>query len=70
MDGTLGFTSEEIVALARAIEAAEERGDHQEAIRLSSLPWVEARHWLDAHGYAYVRDSAAGDAPGRAVPGR
>jgi hypothetical protein len=56
MDGTLSL--EEVAALARAIEAAEERGDGREAIRLSSLPWAQVHHWLDALGYAHVGDPA------------
>ena len=59
MDGTLSL--EEVAALAQAIEAAEERGDGREAIRLSSLPWAQVRHWLDALGYAHDRDPAEND---------
>jgi hypothetical protein len=58
MDGTLEFSLEEVAALARAIEAAEERGDSREAIHLSSLPWMQVRHWLDAHGYAHTAEDA------------
>lgn len=51
MDDTLTIRSDEIVALSRAIDAATDRGDTDEAIRLSSMTWEEARRWLDAHGY-------------------
>jgi hypothetical protein len=50
MDDTLTIRSDEIVALSRAIDAATDRGDTDEAIRLSSMTWEEARRWLDAHG--------------------
>jgi hypothetical protein len=61
MDGALFLSSEEVTALARAIEAAEWRGDNQEAIRLSSLPWAQVRHWLDAQGYARASDDVVED---------
>lgn len=51
MDDALTISSAEIVALSRAIDAATDRGDTDEAIRLSSMTWEEARRWLDAHGY-------------------
>jgi hypothetical protein len=51
MDNGLTISSDEFVALSRAIDAADNRGDTDEAIRLSSMPWQEVRRWLDAHGY-------------------
>jgi hypothetical protein len=45
------ISSDETVALSRAIDAATDRGDLDEAIRLASMPWEEVRRWLDAHGY-------------------
>jgi hypothetical protein len=51
MDDTLTISSDEIIALSRAIDAATDRGDTDEAIQLSSMPWEEARRWLNAHGY-------------------
>ena len=56
MEDVHTFSGEEIITLARAIDAATDRGDDDEAIRLSSLSWAEARHWLDAHGYSQHRD--------------
>jgi hypothetical protein len=63
MDGAIVFSNEEVVALAHAIEAAEERGDNREAIRLSSLPWAEVRHWLDAQGYTPAIEHTAEGQP-------
>ena len=51
MNEMLTISSAEIVALSRAIDAATDRGDLDEAIRLASMPWEEVRRWLDAHGY-------------------
>ena len=56
MDDTLTVSSDEIIALSRAIDAATDRGDTDEAIRLSAMPWEDARHWLDAHGYPQRAD--------------
>jgi hypothetical protein len=70
MDGALVFTNDEVMALAQAIEAAEERGDNREAIRLSSLPWAEVRHWLDAQGYARIGGHTPEDEPRQESPAR
>ncbi len=51
MNDMLIMSDDGIVALSRAIDAASDRGDLDEAIRLASMPWEEARRWLDAHGY-------------------
>jgi hypothetical protein len=51
MDDMLTISSDEIVALSRAIDAATDRGDLDEASRLASMSWEEVRRWLDAHGY-------------------
>jgi hypothetical protein len=51
MDDMLTISSDEFVALCRAIDAATDRGDTGEAIRLASMPWEEVRRWLDAHGH-------------------
>jgi hypothetical protein len=53
MDDMLTISSDEIVALSRAVDAATDRGDLDEAIRLASMPWEEVRRWLDAHGYPW-----------------
>jgi hypothetical protein len=51
MDDMRMISSDEFVALSRAVDAATDRGDLDEAIRLASMPWEEVRRWLDAHGY-------------------
>ena len=51
MDEMLTISSDEFVALSRAINPATDRGDLDEAVRLASMPWEEVRRWLDAHGY-------------------
>ena len=56
MDDMLTMSSEEIVALSHAIDAATNRGDLEEAIRLASMPWEEARRWLKARGYSQRGD--------------
>lgn len=38
MDDMHSFSSDEFVALSRAIDAATDRGDLDEAIRLASMP--------------------------------
>jgi hypothetical protein len=45
------FTSQKIVALSRAIDAAMDRGDVDEAIRLSSMQWEQVRRWLEEDGF-------------------
>ncbi len=52
MDDMLTISSDEFVALSRAIGAATDRGDLDEAVRLASMPWEEVRRWLDAYGYS------------------
>jgi hypothetical protein len=51
MGGMPAIESEALVALSRAIDNAMDRGDIDEAIRLSSLQWAELNHWLKDHGY-------------------
>ena len=56
MDDMLTIGSDAIVALSRAIDAADNRGDTGEAIRLASMPWEEVRRWQDAHGCPWRGD--------------
>jgi hypothetical protein len=51
MDGMPTIDSDALVALSRAIDTAMDRGDMDEAIRLSSLQAEEMNRWLQANGY-------------------
>jgi hypothetical protein len=51
MDGIARLESGALVALSHAIDAAMERGDVDEAVRLSALQGPEVSRWLEAHGY-------------------
>jgi hypothetical protein len=46
-----------VVALSRAIDAATDRGDVEEAIRLASLQGAELNRWLEAHGYPRLKNN-------------
>ena len=50
------ISSDAVVALSRAIDAATDRGDMDEATRLASLQGAELDRWLEAHGYPGLRD--------------
>ena len=56
MDGGSTISADAVVALSRAIDAAMDRGDTDEAIRLASLQEAELDRWLEAHGYPRLRD--------------
>ena len=56
MDGLSTISADAVVALSRAIDAADDRGDEDEAIRLASLQGAELNRWLEAHGYPSLRD--------------
>jgi len=56
MDGFSTISADAVVALSRAIDAANDRGDEDEAIRLESLQGAELNRWLEAHGYPPLRD--------------
>ena len=56
MDGWSTIGADAVVALSRAIDAAMDRGDMDEAIRLASLQEAELNRWLEAHGYPRLRD--------------
>jgi len=56
MDGGCAISSDAVVALGRAIDAALERGDKDEAARLGSLQGAELNRWLEAHGYLQLKD--------------
>jgi hypothetical protein len=56
MDCGSTISSEAVVALCRAIDAALERGDMDEAARLGSLQGEELDRWLVAHGYPRLKD--------------
>jgi hypothetical protein len=43
--------SDALVAISHAIDAAMDRGDMDEAIRLSSMQGPELSRWLKAHGF-------------------
>ena len=64
MDGGSTISSDAVVALSRAIDAARDRGDMDEAIRLASLQGAELNRWLEAHGYPGYGTTAP--APGAA----
>ena len=51
VDGGSTISADAVVALARAIDAATDRGDTDEAVRLASLRGAELNRWLEAHGY-------------------
>ena len=56
MDGGCQISSDVVVALSQAIDAALERGDEDEAARLGSLQGAELSYWLQAHGYPRLKD--------------
>lgn len=56
MSGIPRIDSEAIVALSHAIDEAMDRGDVDEAVRLSSLQWSEMSRWLVEHGYPPLDD--------------
>lgn len=57
MDGASTISADAVVALSRAIDAATDRGDVDEAVRLASLQGAELNRWLEAHGYPRLRDN-------------
>ena len=46
-----------VVALSRAIDAAMDLSDVDEATRLASLQGAELNRWLEAHGYPRLRNN-------------
>jgi hypothetical protein len=56
MGGVCTISADAVVALSRAIDAATDRGDVDEAIRLASLQEAELDRWLEAHGYPRLRN--------------
>lgn len=56
MNGRSAISADAVVALSRAIDAAMDRGDIDEATRLASLQGEELNRWLEAHGYPRLRD--------------
>ena len=60
MDGGSTISGDAVVALARAIDAATDRGDTEEAARLASLQGAELNRWLEAHGYPRLREDEPG----------
>ena len=60
MDGGSTISADAVVALARAIDAATDRGDSDEAARLASLRGAELNRWLEAHGYPWLREDEPG----------
>ncbi|HLM88357.1 MAG TPA: universal stress protein, partial [Streptosporangiaceae bacterium] len=60
VDGGSTISGDAVVALARAIDAAAERGDTEEAARLASLQGAELNRWLEAHGYSRLREDEPG----------
>jgi hypothetical protein len=56
MDGGSKISSNAVVALSRAIDAALDRGDMEKATRLASLQGAELDRWLEAHGYPQLRE--------------
>ena len=56
MDGGFAISSDAVVALSQAVDAALERGDEEEAARLGSLHGAELNRWLEAHGYLRLQD--------------
>jgi hypothetical protein len=57
MVGGSTISADAVVALSRAIDAATDRGDVEEAIRLASLQGAELNHWLEARGYPRLRNN-------------
>ena len=51
VDGGSTISSDAVVALAWAIDAATDRGDMDQAARLASLRGAELDRWLEARGY-------------------
>jgi len=45
-----------VVALSRAIDAAMDLSDVDEATRLASLQGAELNRWLEAHGYPRLKE--------------
>jgi hypothetical protein len=60
VDGESTISGGAVVALARAIDAATDRGDMDEAARLASLRGTELDRWLEAHGYPGLREDELG----------
>jgi len=56
MGGGSTLSSDAVVALSQAIDAALERDDEDEAARLGSLQGAELNRWLQAHGYLRLKD--------------
>ena len=56
MGGGSMISSDAVVALSRAIDAATERDEADEAVRLASLQGEELDRWLETHGYPRLRD--------------
>jgi len=54
------ISADAVVALARAIDAATDRGDTEEAARLASLQGAELNRWLEAHGYPRLIEDEPG----------
>ena len=50
------ISADAVVALSRAIDAAMDRGNVDEAIRLASLQGAELDRWLEAHGHPPLGD--------------
>jgi hypothetical protein len=57
MVGGSTISADAVVALSRAIDAATDHGDVEEAIRLASLRGAELNRWLEAHGYPRLRNN-------------
>ena len=57
MVGGSTISADAVVALSRAIDAATDRGELEEAIRLASLQGAELNRWLEAHGYPRLRNN-------------
>jgi hypothetical protein len=66
MNGGFTISSEAVVALSRAIDAALECGDTDEAMRLASLQETDLDCWLQAHDYPQLRERDADTAVDRA----
>ena len=60
VDGGFTISSDAVVALARAIDAATDCGDMDEAARLASLQGTDLDRWLEAHGYPGLREGEPG----------
>ena len=60
MDGGSTISADAVVALSRAIDAAMDCGDGDEAVRLASLQGAELNRWLEAHDYPRLRDDDEG----------